>query len=182
MTVKEGSVAIECRVEKSGPQTLRVQYRLQNAGPPIFVLDQILNKADGRRGPDPQRVYTFVVDGDQLVLLKGLVPLPEGVQVEFPDVPYGRLVEANASLTGAFELPTVVPYDNPYDFDARKEIVVIKRALLRVGFVPADAVASRAQPVQAAQGTFYRFRYHDLVGLQRFVDCPLGTVELQLRL
>jgi len=180
MTVTDGSVAIEGRVEKSGPQTLRIQYRLQNSGPAIFVLDQILNRADGRLGPDPKRIYTFVVDGSELVLLKGLVPVPEGVQVEFPEVPYARLVEANATLAGEFEIPTVVLYDNPYDPDVRNEVVAIKRALLRVGFVP--AVAGGGQVVQTSLGDFYRLRYRDVVDRQRFVDCPLGAVELQLRL
>ena len=180
--VNEGSVALEGRLVKSGPQMHRVEYRLQNKGPAIFVLDQILNRADGSRGPDPNRAYTFVVDGDQLVLLKGLLPVPPELQVELPEVPYARRLEANAARTGAFELPTVAAYDNPYDPDVRNEIVVIKRALLRVGFVPADAVAGRGQPVETAQGTCYRFRYRELVGLQRFVDCPLGEAELQLRL
>ena len=64
---------------------------------------------------------------------------------------------------------------------SRREVIVIRRAVLRAGFVPADAVAGRGQEVKIAGETLFRFRYRDLIDRQRFVEYPLGEVNLQLR-
>lgn len=181
MRVNENSVALDCRIAESGPQELHIQYRLVNSGPAIYVLDHILNRVDGSLGPDARRAYTFVTDHSQLVLLKGLLPVPDGLQVELPEVPYASFVDANSAIANAFDIPRVLSYDNPYDYEFRREVIVIKRAVLRIGFVPADAVAGRGQEVKMAGKTLFRFQYRDLIGRQRFVECPLGEVNLQLR-
>ncbi len=181
MTFKEDSVALDCQITKSGAQDLHIQYRLVNSGPAIYVLDQILNRANGALGPDANRVYTFIAENSRLVVLKGLLPVPDGLQVELPEVPYGRFVNANSAITSAFDIPRILSYDNPYDYESRQEVIAIKRAVLRVGFVFADAVAGRGQEVKIAGKTLFRFRYRDLIGRQRFVECPMGEVNLQLR-
>jgi hypothetical protein len=181
MTVKEGSVALDVRIAQRGPETLQIRYRLANSGPAIYVLDQILNRDDGRRGPDPARVYTIVTDNSQLVLLKGLLPVPDGMQVELPEVPYARFLDANSQIADAFDIQRTLAYDNPYDYESRGEVIEIRRAVLRVGFVPADAVAERGQEIKIAGKTLFRFRYRDLIGHQRFLEYPLGEMHLRLR-
>ncbi len=180
MTDDENSVKLDCRLSTSGPQELNVEYRLINSGTDIYVLDNILNRLDGSLGPDPRRAYTLIGDHSELVLLKGLLPVPEGVQVELPEVPYANFVNSKSSIGTSFAVPRTLPYDNPYDYEARREVIVIRHAILRIGYVPAEAVAGRGQEIKIRGKTFFRFRYRDLIGWQRFIECPLGEVDLQL--
>ena len=57
-------------------------------------------------------------------------------------------VNSKSSIGTSFVSLRTLPYDNPYDYEASREVIVIRHAILRIGYVPAEAVAGRGQEIK----------------------------------
>ena len=181
MQASQTVIALEGKLAPSGTQSFRVDYRVTNTGnESVFILDQILNRSDGRMGPDPSRAYTLLGATGELVLFKGMLPIPDGLQVESPEIPYAQLLDAGKSATGSFEMSKIIPYDNPYDYEGAAEAIEIKSVTLQVGFVPSRLAAGMGEEIERQGRTYYRFRYGALAGRQSVASVSLGEAALQV--
>ena len=155
------------------PEELSVSYYIENKGSAnAYVLDALFELQDGRPRIEPSLVYT-VVEGDALTLLKGVLPIPPGLQVEAPEVPYARLLAPSAALEASFRLAKPVRYRNPYHYVDEAEILSCARVRLRVGCITQQGLESLPEEVQVKEAKLYRFGYRQAVRLQKFVETPL---------
>ena len=177
----QDNVRLDARLAAKTGQTLAVEYRLSNLGTEaIFVLDNLLNRNDPRMGPDVTRSYTLLSGAGELVLFRGLLPVPEGLQVESPEVPYAQPLAAGQTVTRSFEFPAKLRSDHPYDDVSKAEVIEIRSLSLSVGFVAASLVEGLGQDVERAGQMFRRFSYRELIGHQMTVSTGLGPVDMQL--
>ncbi|MCK8501512.1 hypothetical protein [Myxococcus fulvus] len=174
-----GSVAqadvVELKVESvsSGPEGLAVSYAVHNGSPREVLLVDGLPEwgPTGYVGLAPERAYVEL-SGDGAVLLRALVPVPENLDVEAPEVPNVSLLAPGATVSSRLVVPlplrTSLPY--PQGPEATLELSAVRELRLRVGYLP-DASEVRLHGTTEAGGrTFRTAEYGQVVTRQRLLD------------
>lgn len=152
-------------------ERLVATYEVRNmSDEDILVLDGLF-RTEGVPVLDNSMAYT-VLEGANLTLFRGVVPVPEGMQVESPEVPFARLLPAGESLKGTIEAPLPLALNDPYAMSVKEEIRSVKQARLRVGYLAAKDLDSKPGPRIIGTAKVDRVGYRQAVGIQHFAEIP----------
>jgi hypothetical protein len=119
----------------------------------------------------PDKAYVDL-SGGRAVLSRMLLPVPEDLAVEAPEVPAVTRVEAGATASRRAVVPlplrTALPY--PTGPEETRELSAVPELFLRVGYLP-DAAAMVLSDGQDAEGTPVQTpRYGPAVKAQRVLE------------
>ncbi len=176
MTTTAEAATLTVTVEEVVDRQIRLSYELRNTGErPIYLFNRL-----ARFGPtgsptlDDNAVYS-AIEGDTLVLSRQLVPIPDGIRVEMPEVPGLSEVAPGASLKQS--LTVVLPLQERNPYAAGRQIRTFERRQVRklrlvMGYIKSDAIPTLME-TQDSKGTVYKtVRYQDAVGQQKFIKSP----------
>ncbi len=176
---------VELKVESvtSGPEGLAVAYAVRNATSHAVLLVDGLPEwgPTGYVGLAPERAYVDF-SGDDAVLLRQLVPVPENLDVEAPEVPALSRVEPGATASRRLLVPLPLRTSMPYPTgpEVTRELSTVRELRLRVGYVP-DAADLRLHGAPESAGLTYRTaEYGQVLTRQQILDSgplPLDGVK-----
>jgi hypothetical protein len=159
-----GSVAVT-------PRNLQASYEIENrSGADIYILDALFQLA-AQPVVDPSLAYT-VIEGDLLTLFRGFLRIPEGLQVEAPDIPFARLLPAGGILKGIIDAPLPLRFHHPYEWPDKPEIRPTHKVRLRVGYVAAKELNPRPVAKRVGAAELYYLSYRQVIDVQSFLETP----------
>jgi hypothetical protein len=168
-TTKMGALELDGKLQALDKEIV-VSCRLINRGAEdLYIFDALYKVEDDKVVSDPALIYT-VIQNQSLTLFKGVLEIPEGLQVEIPDVPYGRLLKSGQQYSTTFSVPVPVPYNNPYDFEEEEGFVVCEEVRFRIGYAGAASLKTEPKSIRLGAETLHKVRYHDVIGVQQFVE------------
>ncbi|NNC07071.1 hypothetical protein HJC10_30010 [Corallococcus exiguus] len=174
---------VELKVESVTREadTLAVTYAVHNRTQKAVLLTDGLWDVgfSGHLTLAPERAYVDL-SGGKVVLSRMLLPVPEDLAVEAPEVPAVSRVEpgatANRRVVVPLPLRTALPYATGPE--ETRELSSVREVSLRVGYLP-DADAMTLSQGKDAQGTPIQTpRYGPAVTAQRVLDSgPLPVTD-----
>lgn len=178
MANRSQEITLVMRQMEAKAGRLMVSAEVVNRSGEEVLLFDALHEGAGASIP-PALVYT-VIEGRVLHLVKAVLKIPYGVQVEIPDVPYARLLKAEETRAILIDLPLPVPYHNPYDLDVEDSIVECSQIGLSVGYAIRSALRGPLE-TSTVNGTVYiTVPYQAAVAAQRIVDSPLSRLAVSV--
>lgn len=150
--VQDSSGLLRVTEVRRTPDALVVRYTLHGVGKaPIWVLDQLFStEPSGRYHLEPARAYVEARDG-VLVLSRALMPVPDDVDVESPEVPCARKLSPGETLTGELRVSLPPREDVPYRKGGPLDLATLRSVKLRIGYVP-DAPEVRFHEAKDSEG------------------------------
>jgi hypothetical protein len=153
--------------------TLAVTYAVHNRSPRAVLLTDGLWDVgfSGHQTLAPERAYVDL-SGGRVVLSRMLLPVPEDLMVEAPEVPAVTRVAAGATANRSAVVPlplrTALPY--PTGPEQTRDLADVRDVTLRVGYLP-DADAVRLRDGKDAQGSAVKTpEYGPALKAQRVLD------------
>lgn len=111
----EGQVELETGITPREDGTIEVFYRVINdLDVPILLLTPLSRVMDNEVIAEPERVYAYVDPDGVLHVTKRSWPMPDAIDVYFPEVPYATRVESGASFEERLRLKLPVALEYPY--------------------------------------------------------------------
>lgn len=174
----EGRVAqadVELKVESvsSGPEELAITYAVHNrSSRALLLLDGLPQWGpSGYVGIAPERAYVDL-SGEGAVLLRALIPVPEDIDVEAPELPAVSRVEPGATASRRLSVPlplrTSMPYSNGPE--VTRELSSVRELRLRVGYLPDTGDVRLHSEVQALGQSYRTLEYSQAVSRQQLLD------------
>jgi hypothetical protein len=116
MRKDDDGMRVELELVGEGPGSLRLRYRTGNPwGRELYLVNRLFaTDPTGAIAFDPNRVYVTVEDGT-LHLAKQFVEVPEGMDVECPEVPFLTMLQPGEAFAEEFELPLPTRVVWPYE-------------------------------------------------------------------
>lgn len=165
---------------------LGVDYAVQNTtGADIYVFDRVFTRAQsGEPQIDPSLAYRRLHDDGTLVVEKALQPIPPGMKVELPEIPYLTRVAPGGTVRGRIVLALPVQefgayWDGPRDGTEK----AATRIMLRIGYLSVADIGPGMAVVRPDPGMgegAFAASYGMAQRLQRFLDVDLGPPPLPL--
>ncbi|RKH41711.1 hypothetical protein D7V93_38475 [Corallococcus llansteffanensis] len=166
---------VELKVESVAREadTLAVTYAVHNrTSRAVWLLDGLWDFGFGGQPTlDPHRAYVDL-SGGQVVLSRMLIPVPEDLLVEAPEVPSVSRVEAGATATRRAVVPLPLRTSLPYPTGPAetRELSAVREVRLRVGYLP-DAEGLKLHEGKDSHGAVTRTpEYGPAVTAQRVLD------------
>ncbi len=168
----QSPVAMQSNIEV-GPDAIEISYAVTNgSNEPILLLDQLWNKKS--KGFDPN--WAFVeIRGGKALIKRIMETKPKGLAIEFPPVPYGRLIAPGTTLEGRFRVPLPLTAANPYTFYVMPKATPQPVQLTGLGFMlawttpPPEPVHPSMTRIEHDGMVLQPFTYYYLEGKQRFM-------------
>jgi hypothetical protein len=116
MTTGPLDASLTAEITLIDPQHLGVTYRLENTGrDELLVFDRLFRTApSGERALDETMAYVQLQPPDLIHVTRSTIPIPPGVKVEHPEVPYASILAPGKSLSGKAVVAVPVREDHPY--------------------------------------------------------------------
>jgi hypothetical protein len=157
---------------------IEIDYRLENpSSADLYVLDALFTLEDGRPAVRDSLVYTLM-EGDSLRLVRAALPIPQGVQVEAPEMPYARRLPAGGTLAGRIAAPLPLRYQNPYDLSDGDTTWRCVHVRLVVGYAAASDLPAPPARVEAGGADHYRIPYRAAMSAQKLVESRVHDVPI----
>jgi hypothetical protein len=134
----------------------------------LLIFNALYKPGSGTPVINPNMVYTLL-EGDVLTITKAVLPIPPGIQVEIPDVPYGVKLAPGEVLQGDVTLSLPVRYYNPHDLVLVNDTIICKNVRLRLGYARFADVDS-PEPVQIDGRQYFRVKYRSALACQKVVE------------
>ncbi|MFB9151318.1 hypothetical protein ACFFU4_16320 [Roseovarius ramblicola] len=151
---------------------IAAQYEVLNAGAQQFlVFDRLYETArSGTRTVHPELAYTRLDATGILGIEKLVPPLPEDIDIEQPELPYARLLDPGASLTGRVAVARPVRLNPAYPQGyAMTEADSASAVMLRIGYAPFEEDAA-ARQINANGEILYSMRHAWVRPRQRLIE------------
>ena len=149
------TVTLTYTVKRLEKDSVSMDYAVRNGRDHRIYVFNLLYHTDryGNRTPDPELAYIHPEAGGPALIGKYLIPIPPGMKVESPEMPYLDALQAGQSLSGKirleYPLRVVDPYIPPAEHEKRLDAGKVR---LRIGFLdPAKAQKGEAL-IEAAKG------------------------------
>ena len=158
---------------------LKVAYEIDNqSNEDIYVFDLMFRLA---QGPvlDSSLVYT-VVEDDLLTLFLGVLRIPEGLQVEIPDVPFARRLPAKETMKSVFKAPIPLPFRQPYEWNDREEMRFTSKIRLRIGYIFEKDLNPRPVMRKIGGVELFSVGYRQTIDVQRFLESQTSEVKMRV--
>lgn len=120
MNATNDGMRVELDLVTASPERLRVRYRTGNPwGREVCVTNRLYSRDPaGGLSLDPNRVYIRIGE-ETLHLAKRFVEVPEGMDVECPEVPFITVLQPGESLTE--ELDLALPAREAWPYEAFRD-------------------------------------------------------------
>ena len=159
---------------------LRMAYAAENkSGRDVYLLDAPYRLLNGYPTGDSILGYT-IVERDMLTLLRGVLRIPEGLQVEIPEMPYARLLLAGQKRQGVVESSMPLAFNNPYDWVDHEQVYKVRKVRLRIGYVFMSQLAPQPESVNMDGEMVYRVTYRQVIDVQQFAETPFQDFSITL--
>jgi hypothetical protein len=112
--MQNSSPTLSVTKAKVQDSALQLSYRVVNPSDhPIYLVARLFRRSAAGFATDPNLVYTEVKNG-ALQLTKAMIPVPDHIDVEVPEVPYVVKVEAGKAFDETLQVPVPVEPLHPY--------------------------------------------------------------------
>jgi len=139
MRTDDDGMRVELELVGEGPGSLRLRYRTGNPwGRELYLVNRLFaTDPTGAIALDPNRVYVTVKDG-ALHLAKMFVEVPDGMDVECPEVPFLTMLQPGEAFAEEFDLPLPARLTWPYEpfrpGVPREEVAICERIDFSLGY------------------------------------------------
>lgn len=176
--MNDNSVSLRCSFNRTA-QRLQVAYKIENlSGVQIYVLDGMF-RLEGEPILDSQLAYT-IIEGDLLNLFRGILWIPENLQVEAPDMPFARLLLSGGKLKGVIDSPVPLAFHQPYEWNDKQELRITQHVRLRIGYLAAHEVNPPPVMKMLSGGEVFYPKYRQVINIQRFLETPAQDETLSV--
>jgi hypothetical protein len=181
MTASTINATLSAAIRLTDAKRLEVQYRLTNdTGMTLCVFDKLYRtKLSGERVLDDKMAYVIFEDQKRIHLTRSLVPIPPGLKVEYPEVPYATLLPPRQSIEGKVSVVVPVeevrPYREPLEPGTGKERV-FDEVYFSLGVLPKTADLKLRELPHVGEGVF-SLSYADAIHQQKLMK----SVMVRLR-
>ncbi len=135
--------AVRLQIEWSPAKDhLSATYTVENKSPEaLLVFDRLFRTArSGERTVVPDLAWRWLEADGRYIVAKYVAPIPEGMLLEAPELPYARLLPSGEHLTGQVLLPLPLDEHRPYaDSPIAREISTIDRLEFWLGYAVAES-------------------------------------------
>ncbi len=160
-------------------QNLQVSYEIENRSKEdIYVFDAMF-RLEESPVIDSSLVYT-VIENDLLTLFRGVLQIPEGLQVEAPDIPFARLLPTGGTHKSLIDAPAPLRFRHPYEWNDREEIRSTRKIRLQIGYVAAKDVNPRPKAKIVGQREVYYIEYRQVIDVQHFLETSAQNGKMQI--
>jgi hypothetical protein len=177
----QSPITLQSKME-AGPDAIEISYRVTNgSAEPILLLDQLWNKQ--AKGFDPNWAYVEI-RGSKALIKRVMETKPKGLAMDFPPVPYGRLIAPGATLEGKFAVPLPLTAANPYTYYVTPKAAPQPVQLTGLGFMlawttpPPEPVHPSMAKIEHDGMVLQPFTYYYLEGKQRFLTSEPKEIAL----
>jgi len=160
--------------------TLELAYEVRNESPHrLFLVNRLMRRTGDGLRIDPDLVYAHMRPGPVLELGKHLIPIPDDLDVEVPEVPGLTPVDAGGRFAETIHVPVPVGAHDPYvPQHSGDAIATVERAAWTLGYVTEETPLPAYEQDLATGGRAWRMDYGDLVGLQRTQTVDVDDVAV----
>jgi hypothetical protein len=156
--VAEGDVELKVKPVVREGNSLVLTYEVHNRrGQAVWLLDGLFDTApSGHVTLAPDKAYVDI-EGGRVVVSRMLLPVPDDVLVESPEVPGATRVDAGKTASRRVVLPLPVRESRPYASgpDETLALDAVKELRLRVGYL-VDSPELKLHAVKDTEGAPYR--------------------------
>ncbi len=156
--VAEADVELKVKPVERTAEALVLSYEVHNRGArALWLVEGLYDESpSGQRTLAPEKAYVALGGGGEVVVSRMLLPLPENLLVEAPEVPAVHRVDAGQTVRRRVVLPLPLTAVSPYDTGPAETLPLdaVKALRLRVGYVP-DAPELKRHAARDSQGTAY---------------------------
>ncbi|MBS7627868.1 hypothetical protein KEJ36_03500 [Candidatus Bathyarchaeota archaeon] len=172
----------ETRVELKD-EGLRVWYRVENRRQaPVYLVDHLYRELrSGQRIPDEALFYAiFDSKTGRLELVKRFFPIPEGIEVESPHIPYVTPLPPSEAKMQEAILSLPLQEDYPYRqsrLDAPQMEGVSKTVQVIIGCV-SHFDGLKVRELVVSGGRVFKISYLDLERHQQLLESPIINLAI----
>ena len=161
---------------------LKIRYILCNTSDSeICVFDKHYRTASsGQRLLDEHKAYVLFEEPDTLHVTRSTIPIPDGLKVEYPEVPYFTLLKPGEITEGEVLLPIPVYEATPYlkVLNPRiEEECLCRQVYFSIG-VMSSATDLILREARNAPANVYRVDYEQAMRYQSIIKSPIIKQEL----
>ncbi|QSQ11773.1 hypothetical protein [Myxococcus landrumensis] len=171
--VAQADVELKVESVSGGPEALGITYAVHNrSSRALFLLDGLPEWGPtGSVGIAPERAYVDL-SGDGAVLLRALIPVPEDLDVEAPEVPAVSRVEPGATASRRLVVPLPLRTSMPYATspEVTRPLSAVRELRLRVAYLPDTGVLRLHGETQAKGQSYRTLEYGQAVSGQQLLD------------
>jgi hypothetical protein len=178
--VQESSGPLRVTELRFTQDALTVRYSLRGEDKaPVWVVDELFTTSPaGYIHLEPERAYVEA-QGSVLVLTRALLPVPDDLDVESPEVPCVRRLSPGESLTGEIRVPLPPREEQPYRDARALDLATLRSVKLRIGYLP-DSPELELHEMKDDVGRPCRYpSFGPAITRQRFAD--VGPLPLPAR-
>jgi len=163
-------VTIESNVALSS-DSISIDYNFHNqSNKDLFLFNAQYELVDGKPIINISKCYTLVQNQD-LVFFKGILPIPKYVQVEIPDMPYARKIAPGEKISENFKISFPVIFNNPYEMIEKEEVAPILKSSIQLGYLFNDnEISKKYGKIELDGKIFYKFNYFDVINKQQVIS------------
>lgn len=156
-------------------------YRVANGGSAaVVVFDRLYHTLrSGSRSVDHDLAWRRFGQGSVLVIEKLVPPLPADLDVEFPEIPYGRLLEPGHVLDGRAVLPVPVTILQPYPAKPQQAVDIAHEVEFVLGYVVVEENMP-ARPIAAGDENLLSLDFGWTIQRQRLLRVTTTGIELPI--
>jgi hypothetical protein len=156
----DGRVTLETAIGRMEGETLELFYRVTNGLECSILLMTPLPRVDvTTTRADPKRVYAYVDPDGILHLTKRLWPLPDALDVVFPEIPFATDVGPERHFEERIVLSLPIPINIPYALDLEEQekrpeetIAVAGGIAFSIGYLVEEPLLLRKGPASPESG------------------------------
>ncbi|WP_426754864.1 hypothetical protein [Myxococcus sp. Y35] len=169
----EADVELKVKPVERTAEALVLSYEVHNRGAhALWLVDGLYDEGPtGRRQLAPDKAYVEL-GGSHVVVARMLLPVPENMLVEAPEVPAVSRVDAGQTARRRVVLPLPLTAASPYGTEPAETLPLeaVRELRLRVGYV-LDSPELRRHGAQEARGTVYETtEYGQTLKAQRVLE------------
>ena len=156
-----------------------IQYEVRNTlSQPIYVFDRLYDMQAKKLSPD----WSYIaIEGQKAIVSRQVWSLPQGLRHDSPEVPYGRLLAPNASLTGKFSLSLPLVERDPYyglvHAGAKPAQSDVSSLVLRFGWGLASELRA-GSPVELEGEKLVLFPFQEALAKQHLAESEAVQVRI----
>lgn len=181
--LKDGDISLSVAWDESGPAVVGT-YTIANTGAArVLVFDRLYQTAQsGFRSIVPALAWRWLEPEGVYRVAKYVPNLPHGMRVESPDLPYARLLEPGASLTGAVWLPARLDQLRPYgEPPSYASVARISGLVLSLGYAEVDDMLV-AKPMGAGEDLSFSVAFDWAITRQRLISSDMAKLALPMEM
>ena len=174
--IDRNSIHLEAEL-RADNRRLYVEYTVENRGAAdIVVLDHMYRtRRSGERVLDPRKLYVVLEADGTAHLTRSMIPIPPGLKVEYPEVPYGRILKPGESVRQTAIAALPLRPSHPYDDVVPPRAPVVRRVRFTLGVMPRMRDLKLKELRDVAPGV-HEVMFEDADAYQILIDGPTHAI------